>query len=349
MRQMLSTVKGSTLELVRPDATERWRLLAGFGVMVLVGLAQTLHVFIGHQSSLFISVLSGATIVGQCAVLTVGDLLVSRRKLPRWSVWLGCALVSLAFGLLIFVPHADEWHDTWTATALGGVLVGSFVTGLWLLVFQAPLFVVRARLHALEVENLRREAELSRLRVHLHPHFLLNTLNAIAGLTTEDPVEACRLIDALGDLVRDALSEADELQPFKTEVAWLRRYTEILESRHRARLSFRWEVAQESLAVLTPRLLLQPLVENAVKHGALCQRNGGSVLIKSELSSHGEVRFIVQDDGPGFAPDGREGLGISLVRRRLELLCRGSSLRYEPVEVGTRVVVELRGQAEDRT
>ncbi len=339
---------GHPLQEISPHATERWRLLAGFGVMALVGLAQTLHVYVGHQSSLLISTLSGATIVAQCVVLTVGNSLLVRRRLPRWVVWLGCALVSVGFGLLIFAPHADEWQRSWTAVLAGGALVGTMVTGLWLLVFQVPLFVVRARLHAMQVENLRREAELSRLRVHLHPHFLLNTLNAIAGLVTEDPAEACRLIEALGDLVRDALSEADELQPFETELAWLRRYTEILESRHRSRLSVRWEIARETLAVHAPRLLLQPLVENAIKHGALCRREGGWILVKSELLSDGMVRFIVQDDGPGLAPNWREGLGISLVRRRLELLCPGSSLRYEAVEVGTRVVVELRAQAEGR-
>jgi LytS/YehU family sensor histidine kinase len=196
-------------------------------------------------------------------------------------------------------------------------------------------------MHALEVESLRREAELWRLRVHLHPHFLLNTLNAIAGLVTEDPAEACRLIAALGDLVRDAFTGMDELQPFKVEVAWLRRYAEILESRHRGLLSFRWDLAPETLATLTPRLLLQPLVENAVKHGALRRREGGSVLIRSESLGGGIVRLVVEDNGPGFGSDSAERLGITLVRRRLGLMCPGGSLHIEPIDPGTRAVVEI--------
>lgn len=340
---------GHVPESVRPVASERWRLLTGFGVMTLVALAQTLHVHLGHQDTLRMSAFSGAMILSQCAVLTLGEWLVSRWRLPRWSVWLGGALVSFSFGMLIFAPHSGDWHSSWAMLARGGLLVGALVAGLWLLVFQVPLFVVRSRLHAMQVQSLRREAELSRLRVHLHPHFLLNTLNAIAGLVHEDPAEACRLIDALGDLVRDVLSDTDELQPFEMEVTWLRRYTDILESRHRGFLSVRWELAPETLAVHTPRLLLQPLVENAIKHGALRQRNHGSVLIKSEVVDEGSIRFVVEDDGPGLVPNWREGLGISLVRRRLELLCPGSSMQYESLAVGTRVTVEIQKTTERST
>jgi LytS/YehU family sensor histidine kinase len=133
----------------------------------------------------------------------------------------------------------------------------------------------------------------------------------------------------------------DELQPFKVEVAWLRRYAEILESRHRGLLSFRWDLAPETLATLTPRLLLQPLVENAVKHGALRRREGGSVLIRSESLGGGIVRLVVEDNGPGFGSDSAERLGITLVRRRLGLMCPGGSLHIEPIDPGTRAVVEI--------
>jgi DNA-binding LytR/AlgR family response regulator len=176
--------------------------------------------------------------------------------------------------------------------------VGLAVAGLWLLVFQLPMLIDRAQLRALETERLRSEAELSRVRVHLHPHFLLNTLNAIAGLVTEDAAEARRLIAALGDLVRDALSDGDEPRPFAAEVAWLRRYAEILEARHRGLISFRWELAEETLAALVPRLLLQPLVENAVTHGALRKRDGGSVCVRSEANYGGTVRFVIEDEWP---------------------------------------------------
>ncbi len=82
----------------------------------------------------------------------------------------------------------------------------------------------------------------------------------------------CSLV--LGDLLSDALRDTDELRPLDEEVAWLQRYAEILESRHLSMLKFEWDVAAEARDVLVPRLLLQPLVENAVKHGRWRDRAG---------------------------------------------------------------------------
>jgi len=324
-----------------------WRgQLIGIGVVTLVATGHAVHDLLQEPSG-WRPVLSSAAIVGQCAALSLGHSLALRWNAPRRAVWTGGLLVSAAFGVLILVLHHGEgWHLSppavaMAALALSGTLLGVGIAGLWLLLFQLPRVVARARLHALEVESLRREAELSRLRVHLHPHFLLNTLNAIAGLVTEDAEEARGLIAALGDLVRDALADGEELQPFGVEVAWLRRYASILEARHRGFLAFRWGLEEATLAVHAPRLLLQPLVENAVKHGALRKRDGGSVLVRSETLDGGRVRFVVEDDGPGLGPNCQAGLGLSLVRRRLALLCPGGSLRFEPLEAGTRVVVEL--------
>src|SRR6185369_11169926 len=169
------------------------------------------------------------------------------------------------------------------------------------------------------------QAELARLRSQLEPHFLLNTLNAIASLVTEDPKEARRLIACLGDLLRDSLRDADDLQPLEAEVAWLRRYAEILESRHKGTLVFIWEIENDAKRALVPRLLLQPLVENAVKHGALRRRDGGVVTVRASMDAdpRGSEKVIctVEDNGPGL-PDAepRAGaFGLRSVRRRLQL------------------------------
>ena len=112
-----------------------------------------------------------------------------------------------------------------------GLVLGVLHTGIWALAFVFPYVAEDARLRALEADKLRLEAEqlksaaeLARLRSQLEPHFLLNTLNAIAGLVTEDPREARRLLACLGDLLRDSLRDGDELQPLEDEIAWLRRY-----------------------------------------------------------------------------------------------------------------------------
>ena len=226
---------------------------------------------------------------------------------------------------------------------------------LWSLAFVLPFAVEDAQIRLLEgdklrleAEKLRTAAELARLRAHLEPHFLLNTLNAIAGLVADDPREARRLLVCLGDLLRDALKEEDEMQTLDEQVKWLRRYAEILEARHPGHLLFKWQIAEESRSVLLPRLLLQPLVENAVKHGALRRGGEGQVTVRAELVGDGatssKLVCVVEDNGPGI-PDTetRSGaFGLHAVRRRLELKFPDqASLRLESSAAGTQSIVEL--------
>jgi signal transduction histidine kinase len=229
-------------------------------------------------------------------------------------------------------------------TSLFGVLNAQMYFGLWSLAFAYPFAVESARIRALEAAQLRSEAEVARLRAHLEPHFLLNTLNAIAGLVTEEPREARRLLVCLGELLRDAVQETSDEQSLEKQIAWLRRYAQILEARHRGTLTFEWDVSSGCERVVLPRLLLQPLVENAVKHGAL--RRGdrdGRVVVSASRRSDGTLVCVVEDNGPGM-PDAdiRDGaFGLHAVRRRLELLAPRASLRHESSSHGTRSIVEI--------
>jgi signal transduction histidine kinase len=222
--------------------------------------------------------------------------------------------------------------------------------GLWTLAFALPVALDDARVRALEAEKLRLEAdrlrtaaELAGLRAQLEPHFLLNTLNAIAGLITEDPKEARRLLVCLGDLLRDALRDEGEMQTLDSHLAWLKRYAEILETRHRGALVFRWSVDPAMHDVLVPRLLLQPLLENAVKHGALRRADGGEVTVHIESGSDASVVCTIEDNGPGISAELREGaFGLQSVRRRLELRYpERSRFVIESSSEGTRSIVCL--------
>jgi signal transduction histidine kinase len=229
-------------------------------------------------------------------------------------------------------------------TSLFGVLNAQMYVGLWALGFVYPFAVESAGVRALEAQQLRSEAELAHLRAHLEPHFLLNTLNAIAGLVTEDPREARRLLVCLGDLLRDAVQETSELQRLDKQIAWLRRYAQILEARHHGSLSFRWDVAADVQQAMLPRLLLQPLVENAVKHGALRRGDGaGEVVVRASRRGDGMLICVVEDNGPGMPDaDVRAGaFGLQAVRRRLELESKSASLRLESSSEGTRSIVEI--------
>jgi signal transduction histidine kinase len=230
----------------------------------------------------------------------------------------------------------------------GDVLRVGFTMGLtyfavWALAFVLPMIAETARMRALEADKLRTEAELAQLRSHLEPHFLLNTLNAIAGLVTEDPRQARRLLGNLGDLLRDSMAPEGEMQTLDEQIAWLRRYALILETRHAGHLAFRWDIGDGTPGALLPRLLLQPLLENAVKHGALMRAGGGQILVRTELSGT-KLVCTVQDNGPGI-PDKptRDGaFGLVSVRRRLALrYSNAATLRLESSAAGTRSVVEL--------
>ncbi len=273
----------------------------------------------------------------------LGTLLTTAIVAGVSGVAFGLALTLLAQHYPAF-RHPDH-APTLLRGAAFGLIFGQLHAGLWAMAFVYPFAAEDARLRAVEAERLRAAVEAAQLRAHLEPHFLLNTLNAIAGLVTEDPREARRLIGCLGDLLRDAARPGDELQTIDQELQWLDRYVAILHARHRDALRFRWEISADARGALLPRLLLQPLVENAVKHGALKRATGGEVVVRIEIvpNEAGTPRVVctVADNGPGLGEPRTGSLGLHVVRRRLELNHPDAALRLESSEQGTRSIVEL--------
>jgi signal transduction histidine kinase len=260
---------------------------------------------------------------------------------------IGCAF-GLLYGVVAsYVPELRLHFPNGVSllrSTIFGALNAQLYFGVWALAFVYPFAVESAGVRALEAQHLRTQAELARLRSHLEPHFLLNTLNAIAALVTEDPREARRLLVCLGDLLRDAVLETSEVQRLDKQIAWLRRYAQILEARHHGLLHFAWEVAPDCAPALLPRLLLQPLVENAVKHGALRRDDGaGEVIVRASRRADGALVCVVEDNGPGI-PDAtvRDGaFGLQAVRRRLALEAPRATFRMESSPSGTRSIVEI--------
>jgi sensor histidine kinase YesM len=146
------------------------------------------------------------------------------------------------------------------------------------------------------------------------------------GLVGAGLLPPSELIGQVAVVVAEAADgEDDAAHGLGQEEAFLRKYAEILESRHKGALAFKWELDADVRTAPVPRLLLQPLVENAVKHGALRRRGGGTVTMRASLvprvSSEGPdvIECTVVDDGPGFAegPIRQGAIGLSVVRRRL--------------------------------
>ena len=176
-----------------------------------------------------------------------------------------------------------------------------------------------------EVERLRVEAQLTALRAQLDPHFLFNTLNALAELAHQDASLTERLILRLSELLRRSLSGGEQhWATLAEELDFLAAYLDIHHALMRDRLRVEIEVDAALGAERVPRLLLQPLVENAIRHGLAPKRDGGTVRVSARRD--GELlRLTVSDDGVGGRAPLREGIGLGNLRRRLDVLYRGQA------------------------
>ncbi len=174
------------------------------------------------------------------------------------------------------------------------------------------------------------EAQLQALRMQLHPHFLFNTLNAISALVHKDPESADRMIARLSELLRLTIENVGVQEvPLAQELEFLDRYLEIERTRFGDRLEVHMDIAPETLDASTPYLVLQPLVENAIRHGIAPRAAPGCVTVRS--SRDGDTLVLeVRDDGPGIrlGVPLKSGVGISSTRARLDGLY-GSAHRFE--------------------
>jgi two-component system LytT family sensor kinase len=176
---------------------------------------------------------------------------------------------------------------------------------------------------AAELEAQLARAELQVLKMQLQPHFLFNALNTIAELAHDDPNNADRLIARLGHLLRLSLEQAGhQVVPFRQELQFLTAYLEIEQTRFQDRLAVDTDVSLDALDAGVPALLLQPIVENAIRHGTSPRTGAGVISIRARRQG-AMLTVEIRDNGPGF-PNGstalKEGVGLSNTRERLRQL-----------------------------
>ena len=223
----------------------------------------------------------------------------------------------VAFGLhLVAVRPADPW--AWIARTLPNLVWGVFMGAFfyWIVVGVYSALRLRERSTALQADLTR--ARLDALQSQLRPHFLFNTLNAISVLTAEDAEKARRMVVRLGSLLRRSLDEEHHEVALHQELAFLNEYLDIQRMRFGDRLSVTMAIDPNVVDARVPVLLLQPIVENAIKHGA-SDDDGTTTIIVRASRENGQLRLSVQDRGPG--PDGTpEGVGLRNTRQRLRAL-----------------------------
>lgn len=264
--------------------------------------------------------------------------LVSRLPLERvrWRVALPvhllCALVvvglSTWWGEVVLPPPAPP--QTTRAVSSGAERPPPRRWLFAVLFFRLPIYLAVVSVahsvyfyrRSLARETSLSQANLAALKMQLQPHFLFNSLNAIAELVHRDPDAADEMLVALSSLLRLSLeTSGEQLLPLRRELEFVESYLAIEHARFGDRLCFELDISPETHGALVPAFLLQPLVENAVRHG-LEPRAGAGVLVVRAHRNGAALQLSVSDNGIGLADDQpvREGIGLSNTRARLHAL-----------------------------
>ena len=227
------------------------------------------------------------------------------------------------YSVQMILPENNDYQAYWEATFPYRIGTGIFSYSLIVLayyLFISLYNISEKNARAARLESLVRETELKMLRSQINPHFLFNSLNSVSSLTITDPEKAREMVIKLSEFMRYALSKKDE-QPvsLRSELENLRLYLDIEKVRFGDKLSTEEDISEKCLEAKMPVMLLQPLYENAIKHGVY--ESTGSVRIKTKVSCDKGYLEIIISNNYDLAPSSVKGTGTGLlnVSRRLDL------------------------------
>ena len=239
------------------------------------------------------------------------------------------AVYVYVYAALQALAGVGSWRAVYDPQTILAALRGMFLWSwlvYWLIVgaWLAYRYYEHYLSSELRMERLERrfmEARLNALRMQLDPHFLFNALNTISSQVDRDPRMARTMIERLGDLLRLSLASRDKEEiPLAEEMAFLDHYLAIQRIRFRDRLTIETRVDPDVAYALVPGLFIQPLVENAIRHGISPRASGGTVIVSARRAGD-RLRVGVVDDGiglpPGWSIETSAGLGLSLTRDRV--------------------------------
>ncbi len=241
---------------------------------------------------------------------------------------LGCLFSIIFSGLLrVEVSHlrkdgvflAPIWHETeWAAVA-------AYVSSVFAVMLPLKIWNNTRNEKKLEAQQLRlNEARLAALTSQINPHFLFNTLNSVSSLIRSNPEQARGVVYRLSSILRRLLRNTDNLTPLRDELAFIDNYMSIEMVRFGEKLRFVKDIDPETLDRMVPSMLLQPLIENSIRHGLATKVDGGLIRVRSYLAD-GRLHLVVEDDGVGI-PEARlatlfeQGIGVSNVNERMKVL-----------------------------
>lgn len=244
----------------------------------------------------------------------------------RWMTLIFTFPGSIMFGVTLaaWITGVGDWSDpkAWVAVVIGLFFggIGSITYFLSQRIEQLDAEVKQRRMNEMESEKRQMEAQLKMLQAQIEPHFLFNTLANVSSLIDTDPALSKKLLERLNDWLRIALVRArSDTATLGDELEMLENYLQILKVRFGERLHWDTDVDGEARSMVFPPMLLQPLVENAVRHGIEPKIGGGSIGIRSILSED-SLRIEVRDTGVGLLNKDGVGAGLANVRARLATL-----------------------------
>ncbi len=340
-----------------------WNLhSAGWGGAAVLRSASTIAN--GQPFSLLIPVLISA-VTGFSISLILSVIfrnIIDRRPLITW----GITGVSVTIATLIYA-YIDVWvlqtiregadETPFAQLLLGAIFINGVLLVAWSALYYAINYFVRAEERAdqlLRLEAAATSAQLTMLRYQLNPHFLFNTLNSISTLVLLKQTEqANAMLSRLSSFLRFTLiNEAAAKVTLAQEVETLKLYLDIEKMRFEDRLRVQFDIAPDVSEVLIPSLLLQPLVENAIKYAVTPQEDGADIAIDARRVGE-RVRIIVSDSGPGLqsnSPDPKLSTGVGMANTRERLFqAYGDDQRFDSYTRsggGFEVVIEFPYQAE---
>lgn len=267
--------------------------------------------------------------------------------LVAWPLYI-YAWITTYYFILDQLPQGKSFHLTWPFS-FWDYFIGSLmyvVQFAALHMYENYILLKKQQAKEKELLKLTHQSEMNALKAQIQPHFLFNTLNSISASVPSQLERTRELIARLADTFRFALNaSANEMIPLRDELEFTRAYLELENERFHDRLTVRYDIANEILDLKMPPMLLQPIVENSLKHGIGKSVKGGSIEI-SARPHNGMVRFEIADTGPGLGNTTKEtaiqkGTGLKNTCQRLQKLYNTSLQLEDNSPSGLRVIFDL--------
>jgi two-component system, LytTR family, sensor kinase len=263
-----------------------------------------------------------------------------------WLVVLTLSFALVYNTLVVAIEQSRRWEPSYYANATFAqkwfsILMGSLmIFTVWSLSYYTYHYVTstqRQRINQIRLETLVKELELKTIKAHINPHFIFNALNGIRALVDENPGRARTAITQLSQLLRSSMNaDTDELVPLGKELDIVKNYLALEGIRFENRLAVQFEIDDDTLYQKVPPMMLQTLVENAIKHGISKSINGGWITIASHFKAD-HYELTIRNTGHLSQAGNPEGFGLSSTRNRL-LLLFGNNASFNICSLPNQVV-----------